>query len=390
MSFITGRRQELSLLITNDYPPIVSGIGTVFYNLFKLQDKKEYFILCPWEKGSEDFDKKDDMPVIRVKVPTGESKVSKVLKTVINLLVIFKYVFKLKVGRIHCGQIISNGIAGLLCKKLLNIPYVVWVYGSETIRFGDSKLLASIMRRVLSSAEIVVAISDFTKEEYLQFGVDREKLMIITPGVDTSLFTTKDKSDRLLQKYNLYNKKVLLTVARLDERKGHDMVIRAMSSLKGQFPDIVYLIVGRGREEQRIRNLVREEGLEDLVVFAGYVSDEELPDYYNLCDIFILPNRETKLTALKGDYEGFGIVFLEANACGKPVIGGRSGGVRDAVEEGVTGVLVDPDSIDEIVSAIKNFLINKEEMYRMGIAGRQRVEKQFDWNILARSLERIL
>jgi len=382
--------QRRSLLVTNDYPPVVSGIGTVFYNLFRFQNKEKFFILCPWEARGEEFDRKEGMSVIRVKIPTGESVFAKVSKTLLNLVAIFFYVHKLKIGKLHCGQILSNGIAGLLVKIIFRIPYIVWVYGSETIRFGESKLLVFLMQRILSAAELIVANSSFTEDEYLRFGVDRKRLMVITPGVDTSFFVPALKSEELVRKFTLQGKQVLCTIARLDERKGHDMVIKAMSVLRKEFPDLVYLIVGRGREKERLRRIATAENVGDVVFFAGYVADEELPDYYNLGDIFILPNRETRNTALKGDYEGFGTVFLEANACGKPVIGGRSGGVGDAIEEQVTGMLVDPDSLDDIVETVRDLLINNDKMRTMGEAGRSRAVERFDWKILATNLNKIL
>jgi phosphatidylinositol alpha-1,6-mannosyltransferase len=323
-------------------------------------------------------------------MPSGESKISKALKTIANFFYILFYVIRFKVKKLHCGQILSNGTAGFICKKLLNIPYVLWVYGSETIRFGNSGFLASIMKTVLSSAELIIVNSSFTGEEYVRFGADKEKMLRITPGVDTDLFRPTEKPADLIKKYNLYGKTVLLTVARLDERKGQDTIIETVYLLKKEYPNLVYLIVGKGREEQNLRKMVHDRELADSVLFAGYVPDEELPAYYNLCDIFVLPNRETENTALKGDYEGFGTVFLEANACGKPVIGGISGGVSDAIENGVTGMLVNPRSIEEVVAAVKSFISDPQRRDTLGTAGRLRAEKDFDWKIIAKKLERVL
>ncbi|MBI5233958.1 MAG: glycosyltransferase [Deltaproteobacteria bacterium] len=378
------------MLVTNDYPPIVSGIGTYFYNLFRYQPTDRFFILSPRAKGCGDFDRKTGLPVIRRNISTGESKISKALKTAENIFYVFWYAVRLGTTKVHCGQILSNGVAGLLCKKLLGIPYVVWVYGSETVRFGDSRFLAAIMRRILASAELVVVISRATEAEFLRFGAAKEKVRMITPGVDTAFFQPRDKSPRLLEKYKLHDKLVLLTVARLDERKGHDMVINAISSLRGKHPEIIYLIVGKGREEQRLRRLVEDKGLREHVIFAGYVPDEELPDYYNLCDIFVLPNRETVDSAQKGDYEGFGIVFLEASSCEKPVIGGLSGGVEDAVADNVTGILVPPTSQKDILVAIKGLIEDVPKRTQMGIEGRRRAVNEFDWKIIAERLGSIL
>ena len=167
------------------------------------------------------------------------------------------------------------------------------------------------------------------------------------------------------------------------------MVMRGLARLHARGEDVIYLIVGRGREEARLRELASELGLEDRVAFAGYVPDGDLPRYYRVCDLFVMPNRVTQGTALEGDIEGFGISFLEANACGKPVIGGRSGGAIEAVEEGVVGVLVDPESEEEIAAAIGTLLEDRSLARRLGENGRRRVEDAFDWRYLARQVEEI-
>lgn len=379
-----------ALLITNDFPPIVSGISTVFYEFLKRTDRGRYIVVAPKVKGAEELDRKAQLNVRRVWIPIGESKISKIFKTLLSTLYILFFSLKYKPSAIHCGQILSNGYGGYLCKKLLGIPYIIWVYGSETIRFGRFKLLERLMKRILIEAKRVVANSSFTEKEYIDFGVSADKVVTITPGVDTDFFKPGKKDDGLVKIYSLKDKIILLTVGRLDERKGHDMVLEVLPRLLPNYPDLVYLIVGKGREEKRLNEIVSEKGLQNSVLFVGYVEEDQLPAYYNLCDIFILPNRITKSSALKGDYEGFGIVFLEAGACGKPVIGGRSGGVVDAVSDGLTGYLVDPFSPEEIAKKIKILLDNPLSIKMMGEMGRRRVIENFDWKVLIKRFEEIL
>jgi len=189
----------------------------------------------------------------------------------------------------------------------------------------------------------------------------------------------------------LQGKQVIMTVGRLDERKGHDMVIRAVRLLVERFPQLVYMIVGKGREEQRLKGLAEDLSIGERIIFTGFVTDEALPDYYRLCDVFVLPNRETEDNKqMRGDYEGFGVVFLEASACGKPVIAGKSGGSGEAVVDGVTGLLVDPKSESEIANAIERILSDNEFAGRLGMDGRRRAEKEFDWKYAAEAMERIL
>ena len=383
--------KKISLLITNDFPPIVSGISTVFYQIWKRLPSDSTMVLAPKVPGCNEFDKRESFHIIRKKIPTGESGKTKLVKMIFNIFYALYHIRKYNIGKLHCGQILSVGPAGLICKKLFGVKYSVYVYGSETLRFGNSRMMSWLMKKVIEEAEELVPNSEFTLHEYERWGVPREKMVTIVPGVDTVFFHQEGKSRYLVEKHRLQDKQIIMTVGRLDERKGHDMVIRAMAHVIKQFPNVAYMIVGKGREEQRLKNLADNLKLQDLVVFAGFVADESLPDYYNLCDVFVLPNRETEShDQLKGDYEGFGVVFLEASACGKPVIAGKSGGSCEAVVDGTTGLMVDPRSESEIAHTIGRILVDKNFANRLGMAGRNRAEKEFDWRHIAITMKSIL
>lgn len=383
--------KKISLLITNDFPPIVSGISTVFYQIWKQLPPDRIMILAPKVFGCDEFDKREPFHIIRKRIPTGESGKAKLIKMIFNTFYALCYAKKYNIGKLHCGQILSVGPAGLICKKLFGIKYNVYVYGSETLRFGNSRVMSWLMKKVIEEAEELVPNSEFTMHEYKRWGIPQEKMIKIIPGVDSIFFQPQDKSQHLIEKYCLQEKQVIITVGRLDERKGHDMVIRAMAHVVKQFPNVVYMIVGKGREEQRLKNLAESLNLSNQVIFTGFVADESLPDYYNLCDVFVLPNRETEShDQLKGDYEGFGVVFLEASACGKPSIAGNSGGSSEAVIDGITGLMVDPRSEGEIAHAIERILADKNFANRLGMAGRSRAEKEFDWQHIAKTMEEIL
>jgi phosphatidylinositol alpha-1,6-mannosyltransferase len=278
----------------------------------------------------------------------------------------------------------------LICKELFGVPYVVYVYGSETVRLGRGWVGRKLMKGILDGSEWVVTNSEATSREFVAFGVCKGKIRRVYPGVDLTVFRPDPPDQVLLERYRLGGRRVLLTVARLDQRKGHDTVMRAIARERERLGEAVYLIVGTGREEGRLRNLAKELGLEDRVIFVGYVPDGELPGYYTLCDLFVMPNRVTEGTSLAGDVEGFGITFIEAAACGKPSIGGRSGGAVEAIVDGETGFLVDPLSVEEVASAIVRLLEDHELRERLGRKGRERVERMFDWRIVARQVEEIL
>jgi phosphatidylinositol alpha-1,6-mannosyltransferase len=152
------------------------------------------------------------------------------------------------------------------------------------------------------------------------------------------------------------------------------MVIRALPLIEKSFPIVKYLIVGSGEEHEALQRLALESGVGDNVIFVGEISNEERALYYAACDIFIMPNRK-----IGPDIEGFGIAFLEASAAGKPVIGGRSGGTRDAIQEGLTGILVDGENVEAIAAAVIDLLTNSERARAMGEHGRKWVESAFTW-----------
>src|SRR5207244_13456776 len=158
---------------------------------------------------------------------------------------------------------------------------------------------------------------------------------------------------------------LLLSVGRLQRRKGHDVAIQAVAALRSRCPNVRYVIAGDGDERQRLERLVGEHHLEGRVLFAGIVADADLPAFYAACDVFLLPNRVDD-----GDIEGFGIVFLEAAASGRPVIGGDSGGVPEAVERDVTGLLVDGASVEAVADASDAPATVGERVRRGGRGGR--------------------
>jgi len=377
--------KDRAVFFANDFPPVTSGIATAFLNLCLRLPPERILVIAPRLPGDREVDAGLPFPVRRIRIPTGEGRAPKLLKTGITLLHALKMAALERPSRLHCGQVLSSGVAGWVCQRRFGIPYVVYVYGSESVRWGGG-VTGRLMRRALQGCCRVVTNSDATSAEFRSFGVPEEKLTRVYPGVDPGRFRPGPKDPDLLRRYDLTGKRVILTVARLDQRKGHDAVLRALATL----PDAVYLIVGRGREEARLRALASACGVADRVRFAGFVPDADLAAVYNLCDVFAMPNRMTEGTALTGDIEGFGISFVEAGACGKPVVAGRSGGAVEAVVDGQTGLLVDPHSDREVAEALRRLLKDPAEARRLGEAGRRRAETLFDWEALAGQIEAFL
>ncbi|MGB5975136.1 MAG: glycosyltransferase, partial [Nodosilinea sp.] len=233
--------------------------------------------------------------------------------------------------------------------RWLGIPYWILVYGVDAWDIEDPW-----RRRALQEAQNIVSISGYTRDRLMHeqgLSADRISLLPVTFNIDR--FHIGPKSNYLLDRHHLkVDQPVILTVARLaddEQYKGYDQVIRAMPLIRQQVPDVHYVLVGKGSDRPRVEALINSLDLQDCVTLAGFVPDQEIRDYYNLCDVFAMPSKG----------EGFGIVYLEALACGKPAVGGNQDGALDALCNGELGVLVDPDSIDEIALTLTEILQGK-------------------------------
>jgi phosphatidyl-myo-inositol dimannoside synthase len=373
-----------TLLVSNDFPPVVSGISTVFYYVWKYLPEEKSTILAPNVKGSLAFDRKNNLQVTRYPYLISNS----IFPKLINNLLMFLYIlpFVPRVDGIHCGQILSSGVCGLIFKKLFRVPYFLWTYGGETtpvyIKSCWSKFL---IKKILDNANIIITISKFTSKEFLDYGIPKEKIIEIIPAVDFEIFKPLPKCSELVEHFKIEKRKTILTISRLAERKGHDVVLKALPLVLKSVPNLSYLIVGDGPYKTHLMELCRELKLNNFVTFVGFVPDKDLVKYYNLCDVFVMPNRE--IFDSTDSVEGFGITFIEANACSKPVIGGKSGGAIEAVEDGVTGFLVDSQNDEEVAEKIICLLQNEELARKMGEDGRKRVERDFSWEKRAHKLK---
>jgi phosphatidylinositol alpha-1,6-mannosyltransferase len=245
------------------------------------------------------------------------------------------------------------------------------------------------MIAALDDADFLIVNSDFTRRQYLERGVrSDQRFLKVNPGVDTSLFRP-DAGDPLgvRRRFGLGDRPIVLSVARLVEQKGHDNVLRAFPQILTRVPEAIYVIAGDGPFRPDLERLARELGLEGRVVFAGFVPEAELPSYYRAADVVVVPSREFR----KGvPIEGFGMVYVEAGACGTPAVGGRGGGTEESIEDGVTGLRVDAEDPAAIGDAVARLLSDRELASRFGAAGRRRALERFDWTIQAEVLRGFL
>ena len=291
--------------------------------------------------------------------------------------------------RPHAVQLATlyEGYLGLWMRMWMRTPYVVYAHGNEVLDAMQSDWDGP--RRALRSADCVLANSRFTAGLLKQTGVESERIEIVNPGCDVTRFQPTSVSDDFRKDVlgPHAQGKVILTVGRLVARKGHDVMIRALPRVLKNIPDACYLIVGSGPAKPMLEELTFNMGLHGNVIFMENVGDAELPSIYGMCDVFVMPSR-ADLGAC--DVEGFGMVYLEANACGKPVIAGRSGGVADAVVDGETGILVPPDSPEALAESICRVLTHKEYAERLGQQGRERAILEFSWDAVADRVDRII
>ena len=200
---------------------------------------------------------------------------------------------------------------------------------------------------------------------------------MVPNGTEVERFDTqeaKDGAPAIREEFNVGQRPLLLTVSRLVERKGIDTVLDCLPRVLQRHPDVLYMVVGHGPALDKLQAQAAQMGLTDSVIFGGKLPYKTLPSVYHACDIFVMPARQ-----IGPSVEGFGLVFCEANACGKPVIGGNSGGVPDAIVDGVTGRLIAPDSPEACADAICHMLDHREDARRLGEQGLKRVREEGTW-----------
>ena len=365
------------LVVGADFSPYSGGIGTYTREIASfLTLKNQVIVLANGISNPKIFDNNSPYRIIR----TPSFPVLRHLALFIYLPWILR--------RYHIDAVLhvvwTTALISHFWHYLIPAPYFVSVHGSE---FHDDTLtwrrrLKGYLRKwrllALQKSKGIFPVSNYSARLVISLGVERERIEVISNGVDTKRFKPSANYK------NPDEQKKLLTVARLDLHKGHDRVLEALAILKAQGITPQYIIVGQGDEEIRLKKMTQTLGLENQVEFTGFISGNQLPPMYNSCDIYVMASRE--IPGRLDLIEGFGISFLEAGASAMPVVAGDSGGVSDAVRNGKTGILVNPDKSDDIASAIKRLLIDEELARRVGNEGRRWTETQMSWEQVAERL----
>lgn len=245
-----------------------------------------------------------------------------------------------------------------------------------------------VLRLIGESTDAVTYVSEYTRRRFAAAFGPSARLVHQPGGVDTETFRPDPLRRRAIrQRYGLENRDVIVCLSRLVPRKGQDALIRAMPAIIRRAPDAVLVVVGGGPYRKSLESLARRHGVTDHVVFTGRVPSEEIVDHHRMADVFAMPCR-TRGGGL--DVEGLGIVYLEASACGVPVVAGRSGGAPETVLDERTGLVVDGTSDAEIVDAVAGLLTDRPRASAMGVRGRNWVLDRWRWEDLARGMEQVL
>lgn len=367
-----------TLVLTEYFLPAVGGSINWLVNTYSRYDPHDVVFVAPQYETAAGIDQTLPFRVRRIPMaltdwdPTALTSFPRYAQMV---WCVFKNCKAQQSQQIHCAKVLPEGLVAWCVKLCSAIPYIVYAHGEEIPICLTSRKLAWLLPKIYSQAAAIIANSNNTKVLLENIGVHPDKIHIIHPGVNVQSFQVgDDAATAIRQKHNLRDAPVILTVGRMQRRKGHDMVIKALPHIQHKLPHVKYVIVGGGEELAYLEKLVHEFQLTDSVIFAGPVPDHELAAYYAACDVFVMPNRQ-----IGPDIEGFGIVYLEAGAAGKPVIGGKSGGTEDAIIDNRTGLRVDGTSVEEIATAVVSLLAEPARARAMGEYGRRRVEQQFTW-----------
>jgi phosphatidylinositol alpha-1,6-mannosyltransferase len=384
---MTDTKRLRIALLTDSFLPHAGGSRFYYYNLFRrVSALDDVALLTTKIPGWEEFDAREQTPSFRIQrrfKPLRDMSYSQLPKFAGSLIRALSLSLH-PPDVLHCGDLYPPGLVGVLLKKIFAVPFVAYSHGEDFTLTEGRRFQPKIRDLIYHSADAVIANGSFAVERLLAIGIPQDKIFKITPGLDTEVFFPQP-GGALRARYGLANELVVMTVARLVPRKGHSRVIRAIAALGDTVPPFKYIIAGTGPHEPALRELAAELGVQDKVIFAGFIPETEINLHYNLADVVVMPNILTG----GGDIEGFGMVFLEANAAAKPVIGGRSGGTADAVLEGVTGYLVDSQDDQELIDKLRCLLSDEELRKSMGAAGLKRVQTEFSWEPRAAMLHTI-
>jgi len=374
------------LLLTEIFPPVNGGSGRWFWEIYSRFPKNSVEVLTSEKNNHSGTDSKFPHPIHRIKMSRERFGIASPSGLAYYVRIWKKLDFLVRtqdIQQVHCGRLIPEGVPALVNKLIRGTPFSCYVHGEDVEIARTSREISFLTRLVLPRAERVVANSNNTRDLLTKWwNIEEDRIVVMNPGVDIEHF----RPSQLEKRWESWShRKVILTVGRLVPRKGQDMMIRALPLIRRSVKNAYYCILGGGAEEHSLRDLANKNGVSDIVQFAGELTDDQMLACYQDCDLFALPNRR-----VKNDDEGFGMVLLEAQSCGKPVLAGDSGGTRETMLLGETGVIADCTNPESLAESVVELLQDTSRLKQMGLNGRKFMEKSFSWTELAhQAMERL-
>jgi len=371
------------LLVTNDLGPRAGGIETFILGLLDQLDGSQIVIYTAAQTGSDQFDKilsaKTGVIILR-------DKSSVLLPTPWVNRRVRAVALRFESEVIWFGAAMPLAwMSGLL--KRAGAKRIVAITHGHEVWWAKLPPFRQIFAQSTKSIDVLTYLGQFTRRAMAPVVSARCAMVHIAPGISIQHFTPGAKSQKLIDELDLEGKQVLISVGRLVHRKGQDKLLEALPQILLTHPDIILLFVGVGPRQKKLDQLVRSHELSNYIRFVGRIAYDALPDYFRLGDLFVMPSR-SRLAGL--EVEGLGIVYLEASACGIPVVAGASGGAPDAVIQGKTGLVVDGTKVDEIARTINELLDNPTQLAAMGQAGRAWTVERWSWQIWGERFREVL
>lgn len=364
-----------TLLITNDFPPRPGGIQRFVHHLAVRLPPGELAVYSSDWQGSSAFDAEQPFPVIRekTKVLLPTSRVARRAAQIARSE--------------RCDRVWFGAAAplGLMARRLDMARAVALTHGHE-VGWAALPMARTALRRIAAGCDVITYLTSYQRERLEPVVGSLTSLQRLTPGVDVDTYHP-EVGGSVRAELGLADRPVIVCVSRMVPRKGQDTLVKALPLVRRAIPDAALLLVSGGPYKTAVQRLARELDVDKHVVFTGSVPWSQLPAHYTAGDVFAMPCR-TRNRGL--DVEGLGIVYLEASACGLPVIAGDSGGAPDAVRDGETGYVVPGRDVRRLADRLITLLEDKALAQRMGTAGREWVEAEWGWDRQAARLDDLL
>lgn len=359
------------LLFTLEYPPHKGGIANYYENIVAHWPQDNIYVLT--HKNNND----QTLKRVYYRNLVTNFIFSRWLPAFWYLIRVIK---KNKIEHIIVGHVLPLGTVVLFLSKIMKIKYSVILHGMDAAWALKKKRKRRLTQNILKKAQYIICANSYvskTIKEVLAPENDA-KIHVVNPGVTNTPPQIPDsKIKEIRDKHHLHDKFLLFSMGRLVARKGFQQVIKALPRISEDVSNVAYVVAGAGPFEEQLKQEVSKltSSLRDNIVFLGKITDEEKWEWLEACDAFIMPSLN-----INGDFEGFGIVYLEANIMGKPVIAGKEGGVKDAVEQNTNGLLTDPRNPTSISWAVIKIATDKQLREKLGTQGRQRAKNDFNWD----------